>query len=155
MNESIVKDPAILSKKSAPIDFKKDKAFLKLLINKMTATVYEHKDDCVGLAAPQVGVLSKVVAVYFEDKLDFYVNPTIVGHSTTTYMVEEGCMSIDDTHIVKRYHWVKVIYRDRKGNIHMETFSGRIAQILQHEIDHLNGTSLPSVMAPTPRCPMF
>ena len=68
------------------------------------------------------------------------MNPVIVKKSKTTHMSEEGCLSLDGTRTVKRHDWVKVISIDpTTGKSMTNTFSGQLAVIVQHEIDHLNG----------------
>jgi peptide deformylase len=113
----------------------------------------------VGIAAPQIGVSSRVAIVQdpaaFHDTLgsdrlaelervplDQYVliNPEleVVGDDTRTFF--EGCLSVDGYRgLVCRHHRVRVRYVDPDGTRHDEVVSGWHARILQHEVDHLNG----------------
>ncbi|RVU54764.1 peptide deformylase [Anaerosphaera multitolerans] len=128
-------DP-ILRKKSREVTKIDDK--IKILIEDM----YETMDDAegVGLAAPQVGILRKVVTVDDRDGNRFaLINPEIV-YSQGSQIGFEGCLSIPDRQgKVERANEVKVKYIDVEGNESEIEAKEYLARILQHEIDHLNG----------------
>lgn len=109
---------------------------LKLLDN-MAETMYGAKG--VGLAAPQVGVLKRVITVDAGDGLIEFINPKILkfeGQETDS----EGCLSVPGTiGDVVRAAVVEVSGRDRSGKECVIKASGLLARALQHEIDHLNG----------------
>ncbi|OPX84215.1 MAG: Peptide deformylase 1 [Pelotomaculum sp. PtaB.Bin104] len=109
---------------------------LKLLDN-MAETMYDAKG--VGLAAPQVGVLKRVITVDAGDGLIELVNPIILkseGHETDN----EGCLSVPGTTgDVIRAAKVEVSGWDRTGAERVINASGLQARALQHEIDHLDG----------------
>ena len=94
-----------------------------------------------GLAAPQVGVLKRLVLVRFEDnEIVPFINPTILERGSEKDIVEEGCLSIPDQLVnVKRPTYVRVRFLDIEGNTIECDLEGLDARILQHEIDHLNG----------------
>lgn len=135
-------DP-LLKKKSKPVEKVDDE--LRKLIDDMFDTMYKNKG--VGLAAPQVGVLKRVIVADPTQDTEGkngnptpFINPEIIWHSEEVICEKEGCLSVpEQSSEVERYAEVKVRYLDYDGNkqeIHAE---GYLAIILQHEIDHLDG----------------
>ncbi len=119
----------------------------------------------VGLAAPQIDILKRMLAIYSGDEKDeawhdyLMVNPKIVSHSVKeTYIPSgEGCLSIDREveGVVPRYHKVTVhthLYDAEKDTLKEATLklSGFIAVVFQHELDHLNGILFPKKIKPAP-----
>lgn len=135
MVREIIKDPNILTQKSEPFDFEHDMPILQDMLD----TAEFHKENCAGLAAIQIGVAKKIILVRQGDKFVPFINPAIIKRSPGTYCTKEGCLSLDGARTVKRHYNVMVSYTDRKGNRHTWTFADRTAQIIQHEVDHLNG----------------
>jgi peptide deformylase len=69
------------------------------------------------------------------------INPKIEEYSKQTYTTYEGCLSFDGLRAeVRRAKWIKATYYDEQGRLHQEKLEGFIANVFQHEIDHLNGT---------------
>ena len=137
MIKDIVKDTAFLSQKSERIEKVKDEA---QLATDLFDTYNQYKERCVGLAAPQIGVLKRAVLIAPPNMTPFVMfNPAIIGRSPKTYIATEGCMSLDGKRDVKRHEWVKVAYIDSRNNTVMKTYAGFVAEIIQHEVDHLNG----------------
>ena len=98
-----------------------------------------HKADGVGLAAPQVGVLKRVVVISDGGEIIELINPEIIRRSGEQQEVE-GCLSIPDVYgITRRPMNVKVRARNRHGHVKTYSGSGLIARAFCHEIDHLNG----------------
>ena len=101
----------------------------------------------VGLAAPQVGVLKRVVVIDTHDEEEgeaprplFLVNPEIIARSEEKICHEEGCLSVPDQHAeVMRFAEVRVRYLDYHGEAREVAADGLLAIALQHEIDHLDG----------------
>ena len=96
--------------------------------------------DGVGLAAPQVGVLRRVVVIETPDEgLFVLINPKIIAYSGEQES-EEGCLSVPGRWgITKRPMHVTVRALDRDGNTVDVTGSGLLAKAFCHEIDHLDG----------------
>ena len=92
-----------------------------------------------GLAAPQIGAPLRVV--YLETpKPCFLVNPEIVDIGTEDFTVWDDCFSIPDLFVrVQRAYHVRVAYSDLAGRQHEIDADGDLAELLQHEIDHLDG----------------
>lgn len=108
-----------------------------MLIKDMAETMYDSNG--VGLAAPQVGVLKRIIVVDTGDGLIELINPKIL--STSGEQVElEGCLSVPGVWgEVKRPEKVVVEGLNMKGeNVHIEG-EGLLAIALCHEIDHLDG----------------
>lgn len=107
------------------------------LLDDMIETM--HKANGVGLAAPQVGILKRVVVVDIGQGVIELVNPVIIeckGEQTG----EEGCLSCpDEFGVVTRPATVKVQAKDRNGSHLILKGSGLLARAFCHEIDHLDG----------------
>jgi peptide deformylase len=114
----------------------------KKLIKDMHDTLTEAQG--VGLAAPQVGVSSRIIVIHIPVKdqpVEKYclINPEIVK-TKGERVVKEGCLSIPGWWgEIKRCEQVKVKGLDKSGKEQKITATGLLAQALEHEIDHLNG----------------
>jgi peptide deformylase len=122
----------------------KSKEIQKIL--KEMREALEKEKDGVAIAAPQIGqalsmfVVSKRVFLDENAKDQIYINPKIVNLSKDTEWLEEGCLSIRWKYgKVKRAEKVTLEAYDEKGEKFQRGASGLLAQIFQHEIDHLNG----------------
>ena len=115
-------------------------AELNQFIDDMFETMYEHEG--IGLAAPQVGVLNRVITIDIEgDKTNqvVLINPEILESEGETG-IEEGCLSIPGHRaLVPRKEKVKVKALNRQGEEVIYDADGLFAICIQHEIDHLNG----------------
>ena len=101
-------------------------------------TLKANAEGCVGLAANMIGARKRIIAVSLGFSILIMYNPVIVSKSEP-YDTEEGCLSLPGTRTVKRYGKITVEYRDRSFRKQRGEFSGFVAQIIQHETDHLNG----------------
>ena len=131
----VIEGNELLTKKCRPVEKFDDK--LAQLLDDMAETMYAANG--VGLAAPQVGILRRVVVIDVGDGLIELVNPEIVEQDGEQ-REEEGCLSCPGEHgVTLRPMIVKVKAKDRKGN-DIE-LSGRAlkARVFCHEIDHLDG----------------
>lgn len=110
---------------------------LWLLLKDMADSMY--KAEGVGLAAPQVGILRRVVVIDVGEGLIELVNPEIVSVEGEQ-VGREGCLSLKGRQaIVKRPNVVTVRAFDRHGKAFELTGEGFLARALCHEIDHLDG----------------
>ena len=109
------------------------------LIDDMVETM--HHSDGVGLAAPQIGIPLRVIVVQMPDEEPIaIINPAIVKRSGERE-VSEACLSVPGYGgEIKRSVSVTVKGRDRQGKALRIKATGLLAQALEHEIDHLNGT---------------
>ncbi|HBY57048.1 MAG TPA: peptide deformylase [Candidatus Atribacteria bacterium] len=129
-------DP-VLREKSQPVE--KITPEILNIIKDMTETMYAASG--VGLAAPQVGVLKRIIIVDGgEEGVIALINPKIVDKEGES-IAEEGCLSLPDIYAnVKRSSKVTVEALDLDGEQIKITKEDLIARALQHEIDHLEGT---------------
>jgi peptide deformylase len=146
------KDP-ILRQKSKPV-LKVDKK-IKELAQDLEDTLKLQKDpEGVGLAACQIGKSQRMFAMVFKGKIRIIINPEIISvekrkKSTTKskkdkkkrqHTILEGCLSIPYYYgPLKRSPKLTLRFLDVGGEETTEVFEGFPAQIVQHEVDHLNG----------------
>lgn len=105
------------------------------------------ENNGVGIAAPQVGVLKKIIVVLFKNNNEnfprIFINPKIIKKSKETEITEEGCLSFSNLFLnIKRAKEVEVEALNEKGEKIQIKADGFISRIFQHEIDHLNGILL-------------
>ena len=117
---------------------------LATLCRRMLATVKDPANEGVGIAAPQVGLLRRMVAVQRFDKagepFEFFLNPEIIAMLGENKPGGEGCLSVPDMRgVVSRSHHIVLRYRDVDFVEHTDTVEGFTAVIIQHEVDHLDG----------------
>ena len=127
----------ILRKRSREIEVIDDK--IRELAYDMMETM--HKYDGVGLAAPQVGILKRLIVIdlYEEGTQFILINPVIVK-TKGEQICQEGCLSFPNQFgKVKRPKEVEVVALDLNGNKIRVKGKDLLAQALSHEIDHLEG----------------
>ncbi|QYR22428.1 peptide deformylase [Paenibacillus sp. sptzw28] len=128
-------DP-ILRKKAKPVE-EVNARTLKLL-DDMTETLYAS-DGRAGLAAPQVGILRKLIVMDCGEGLIELVNPEII-ETNGEQIGAEACLSFPGYYgLVKRASEVRVSSLNRQGQQVIIHGEGHLARYMQHEIDHLNG----------------
>lgn len=135
MIKEIVKDVEFLQQVSERADITADKQLFDDLVDTAQANIA----NCVGLAAPQIGVLKKAIVVMTNTGWKVFVNPTIIARSKETYIATEGCLSLDGQREVKRHKWIKVAFQQPNGKTQVVQYNGMVAEIIQHECDHLRG----------------
>ena len=133
MNKPIVRDAFFLNQKSdeaTKVDLP--------IAQDLEDTLRSNRDSCVGMAANMIGYRKRIiiVAAGFVDIV--MINPVITVKSEP-YETEEGCLSLQGTRKTTRYKTITVDYLDKKFEKHTQSFSGYLAQIIQHECDHLEG----------------
>ncbi|MBR2797939.1 MAG: peptide deformylase [Clostridia bacterium] len=133
MIRPIVRDTFFLGQKSDPATTA-DRAVGRDLRDTLAA----HRSGCVGMAANMIGVKKRVIVVSLPPADLVMYNPAIVLRDTP-YEAEEGCLSLDGTRRATRYQNITVEYRDEAWQKRRQRYSGWIAQIIQHELDHLEG----------------
>lgn len=135
------KDPA-LHKVCRPVE--KFDGRLHRLLDDMRDTLVEANG--VGLAAPQVGILRRVVLVDTGEEILELVNPTMLETSGEQEGAE-GCLSVPGKYgLVKRPNYAKVRAQDRDGNWFEAEGEELIARCFCHELDHLDGIVYTEVM---------
>lgn len=159
MKEIVQKENPALRRKTKEIPVEEIKSKKIQTILKEMREALNDKDYGIALAAPQIGVSLKIFIVKYEGlenikqnedinevtlnatrKNVVYINPKIVKTSKKTDELEEACLSVDGYFgIVTRHRQVTIEAYDENGNKFIRGGSGLLAQIFQHEIDHLNG----------------
>jgi peptide deformylase len=120
------------------------------------------KNNCIGFAGPQLGVLLRIFVIreektladgsYYYDKPEVIINPVLSSPSKETESMIEGCMSLPNFHTeIIRPTSIHVRYQNMKGEFVEEHLTGFRARMFMHENDHLNGTLLIDRMDPKER----
>ena len=153
MPDILDKDNPILRKKAEPVPVEKiGSDEINKIIAKMSSAMAEQKDG-IAIAAPQIGVSLQIFVVSGslltradgsykggEENLIF-INPKITKRSKEMHEVEEGCLSVRWFYgMLKRHEKVTLTALNEKGEKIVRGASGLLAQIFQHETDHLVGT---------------
>lgn len=133
MVKKIVKDEFFLKQKSEPAT----KADMQVVVD-LLDTLKANEAGCVGLAANMIGVKKCIIAVNMGFMNVAMINPVIIAKSGP-YEAEEGCLSLTGTRKTTRYEEIEVEYFDASWNKKCHKFSGWVAEIIQHEVDHCNG----------------
>ena len=140
------KDPK-LRKKSKAIK-KIDKKALSVIEDLKDTLAAQDDPEGIGLAAPQIGKRLRIFVMKPEEKLKVIINPEVVKISKSEKTnkkqkeskIMEGCLSLPHFYgPIRRVDKIKIKYKDEKGKVKTEEFQGINAQIVQHEMDHLDG----------------
>lgn len=154
MTKIISAPAAVLSQTARPFDFEKDNISL-LLANMENALLSAEDPKGVGLAAPQIAEGIKVFITKPTDKskIQVFINPQIVesepndrpkAKSKKRVRKLEGCLSLPAIWgEVLRAPTVILSYQTENGKTRTKKFTGFMATIIQHEVDHLNGILFP------------
>lgn len=134
MVKEIMKDLLFLGRK-AEAATKEDRAIAEDLLDTLRA----HRDHCVGMAANMIGEQKAIIAIVEGNRLTAMLNPEVVKKSPKTYKTVEDCLSIPGEREVERHDWIEVKYRDIDWHKEKRKFTGFEAEIIQHELDHLEG----------------
>ncbi|MCI8442151.1 MAG: peptide deformylase [Provencibacterium sp.] len=133
MIREIVKDEAFLAQKSDPAT-EEDLPAARDLLDTLAA----NRERCVGMAANMIGVRKRIIVFEQEGNFQLLFNPEIVKKSGP-YPAQEACLSLAGVRAARRYRSIKVRYQNERFRLRFKTFTGFVAQIIQHEIDHCEG----------------
>lgn len=134
MVRPIVKDRLFLSLKSEEAT-KEDLPIGKDLLD----TVRHYSDCCVGLAANSIGIRKRIIALSLRPLELIMYNPVIVKKEKP-YTTTEKCLSLGETETtVTRYETIEVEFRDTSFVKRRAKFVKLVAEVIQHEADHLDG----------------
>ena len=128
--------------------------------NELVREMHEvrKRDGGIGLAAPQIGVETRVIVIGMgdfqsdgvEEFAKEFFNPEITEYSKDTEYMIEGCLSFPGLFVkVKRPKEITFTYEDLDGTKYVDHLSGITSRIVQHEIDHLNGMRIMDRMIDT------
>jgi len=134
---------------ATPVDFLKEKKTLPKMLDEMREAMFSQ-DDGVALAAPQIGLSKRIFVVnpmvyreetkYKGPKELTFINPKITKTSSDKKLMEEGCLSVRPLYgKVRRSSRVTLEAYDVTGRKFEIAASGLLAQVFQHETDHLDG----------------
>lgn len=101
-------------------------------------TLRHHRKQCVGMAANMIGAKKRIIVVSMGLMDVVMFNPVILRQSNP-YEAEEGCLSLTGVRKATRYQDIEVEFLNLAWQKQRQRYSGWVAQIIQHEMDHLNG----------------
>ena len=133
MIRPILHDPLFLAQKAENAT-EADRQVVRDLLD----TLQAHRDRCVGMAANMIGKRKRIIAFCDGPLKIAMVNPRILSKSGA-YNAEEGCLSLPGTRRARRYRRITVAWQDPSFRPVTGEFEGFTAQIIQHEMDHLDG----------------
>jgi len=133
MIQPVMRDPMFLAVPSEKAT-RADKQHALDLLDTLRANL----DRCVGMAANMIGVRKRIIVVHTGFSQAVMLNPVIVSKSGA-YETEESCLSLDGVRKTTRYEQIEVSFQDLMMRPHRQKYSGYIAQIIQHEVDHCDG----------------
>ena len=133
MVKPIVKDVMFLGQKSEPAT-EDDRQ----VITDLQDTLKAHRDGCVGMAANMIGYKKRITIVSM-GFVDLVMQNPVIKAKSGKYETEESCLSLTGRRRTGRYQNIEVEYLDVSFKRQRQKFSGYVAQIIQHEMDHLEG----------------
>ena len=133
MIKQVVKDVIFLGQRSEEAT----KADLSVA-DDLCDTLAANKEHCVGMAANMIGVRKRIIIANIGMGDIVMFNP-VITKKDSPYETEESCLSLIGTRKTTRYKNIEVEYTDSQWNRKKQKYSGFIAQIIQHECDHLEG----------------
>lgn len=133
MIKNVIKDVFFLSQKSENAT-KEDLYIAQDLIDTLRA----NRKACVGMAANMIGYKKNIIVIANGLTEFIMINPVITSKKNK-YETEEGCLSLIGERKCTRYEEIEVDYLDMNWNKKHGKYTGFVAEIIQHEIDHTNG----------------
>lgn len=133
MVREVVQDPMVLARPSVPATAMDMQVAVDLM-----DTLAANAERCVGMAANMIGVHKRILVFSAGPFNVAMINPVIVKKSGE-YQAEEGCLSLPGVRKATRYKVIDVEYLDLSFKRKRGTFRDFTAQIIQHEMDHLEG----------------
>ena len=133
MIRPICKDTMLLARKAEPAT-----ALDLPIAMDLADTLRANAERCVGMAANMIGVPKRIICVSVGPMVLTMLNPVIVKKSGA-YEAEEGCLSLAGVRKTTRYQTIEVEWQDASFRKMRTRYEGWTAQIIQHEVDHLEG----------------
>jgi peptide deformylase len=133
MVKTIMKDIFFLNQKSE-LATEADVQVVRDLLDTLKA----NEEGCVGMAANMIGVRKRIIVINMGGINIPMINPMIVKKAHQ-FEAEEGCLSLIGVRKTLRFKEIEVEYLDLGFRKHSGKYSGWIAQIIQHEVDHCDG----------------
>lgn len=133
MIRPVMRDEKFLSQKSEPAT-DQDLG----VVQDLKDTLKANRSACVGMAANMIGVRKNIIIFSIGPVDMVMLNPKIV-EKTGPFQTEEGCLSLAGVRQTTRYQEIEVEFQNEKFVKRRQKFKGWVAQIIQHECDHLEG----------------
>lgn len=133
MVRPIMKDVLFLGQKSEPATADDKQVAIDLM-----DTLKVNREHCVGMAANMIGVKKNIIIVNM-GPIDIVMFNPVIRSKNKPFETEEGCLSLAGVRKTTRYQEIEVEFQDMNMKKHTQKYSGWIAQIIQHECDHLEG----------------
>jgi len=133
MIRPVVHDQTRLAQKSRPAT-KADAATVTDLLDTLKA----NSENCVGMAANMIGVNLRIIVVDMGILPVAMINPVITKQAGP-FQTSEGCLSLTGERPTQRFKTIEVDFLNQSYQKQHQTFTGFVAQIIQHEVDHCNG----------------
>jgi len=137
MVKEIVKDPEILKIPCSTV--LEDDPELNTIIQDLIDTANAYKDECIGLAANQIGYNKRVIIIRNKDSWLPFINPRIIKREGRKFKSSEKCLSFDDERVVTRNSTITIMFQDQKGKYIKRKIGLPLSIVFQHEIGHLDG----------------
>ena len=134
MQCTIVRSRIMLSRPAEP-DLATDLPVAQDLLDTLRA----HEATCAGMAANMIGRNKAVIAFFDSHKRACVMLNPHITERTGPYQTEEGCLSLDGTRPTTRYRRITITWQDLDLREHTAAYQGFVAQVIQHECDHLAG----------------
>ena len=133
MVRQIMRDPMFLGQKSEEAT-KEDISIAEDLKDTLAA----NREHCVGMAANMIGIKKRIIIANVGIGDIVMINP-VITKKDGPYETEEGCLSLAGVRKTTRYRNIELEFTDLSWKRQKQKYSGFIAQIIQHECDHLEG----------------
>ncbi|NLR32311.1 peptide deformylase [Levilactobacillus tujiorum] len=133
MIRNVVHDPTQLNTK-AQLATKLDAPVVTDLLDTLKA----NSENCVGMAANMIGINKRIIVVDMGIMPVAMINPTITKKAGA-FHTQEGCLSLTGERSTTRYQTIDVDFLNQNFQRQHQTFTGFVAQIIQHEVDHCEG----------------
>lgn len=123
------------------IDTQKENKLVREIVSKIKRTM--RKNNLTSLSAPAVGYNKRIFCVdYSDNEIKTYINP-VVSLREGIHLSREVCSSIPGKeYIIPRNNVINIYYQRPNGEVKIQEFKGLASNVLQHEIDHLEGITL-------------
>jgi peptide deformylase len=127
-----------------PVDFSRTSDDVSKEAERLCQALHEFREKLGfgrAIAAPQLGIGCRMIAIQMDGWPRVIINPQIEWHSEDTITMWDDCMSFPSLLVkVKRWKNITIAFRDEQGNFHRrEDLPTDISELLQHEMDHLDG----------------
>ena len=134
MVKNIIRKESLLIIKSEPVTIND-----LYLYDDLMDTLKFNRTRCVGMAANMIGVSKRAIIFEDDDKNYVVMFNRVIIDKKYEYEASEGCLSLEGVRKTTRYKKIKVEYYTKEFKKKIKTYSDFTAQIIQHEIDHLEG----------------